>query len=107
MNPDIYLPHIINLSIRYSGLIIEYIGLLIIVISVVTALVKLVSIKYTMEDIRSKLAQKIIFGLEFVIAADIILAAVTVDINELIQLGGVVLIRVMLGYTLRKEVFKK
>jgi len=106
MNPDLYLPHIINLTIKYSGLIIEYIGLLIIVISVIIALVKLISMRYTIDDIRANLAQKIIFGLEFVIAADIILAAVTIDVNELIQLGGVVAIRVMLGYALRKEALK-
>ena len=103
MNPDIFLPHIFTLIIKYSGLIIEYIGLIIIVISIVIALFRLLSTKYTMNHIRAELAQRIIFGLEFVIAADIILAAVTVNVNELIQLGGVVLIRVMLGYTLRKE----
>jgi len=49
-------------------------------------------------------SKKNYFGLEFVIAADIMLAAVTVDLSEIYQLGGIVLIRVLLGYSLRKEI---
>ncbi len=94
----------LSLVTRYIGLSIEYVGLFIIALSVVIALIKLATPKYDMESVRVDLAKKIIFGLEFVIAADIILATVTVDVNEIIQLGGIVLIRVLLGYSLRKEI---
>ena len=90
--------------IRYCGWAIEYIGLFIIVISVFIALVKLAMSKYTMEDVRGNLAKKIIFILEFVIAADILLATVATDFDEILQLGGIVVIRILLGYSLRKEI---
>ena len=51
------------------------------------------------------LAHRIIFGLEFVIAADILLATVATNMNDIMQLGGIVLIRILLGYGLRKEVY--
>jgi len=94
----------ISLITRYIGLSIEYVGLFIIAFSVVVALIKLATPKDDMQSVRVDLAKKIIFGLEFVIAADIILATVTVDAGEIIQLGGIVLIRVLLGYSLRKEI---
>ncbi len=94
---------VFNLAIQSMGILIEYIGLVIVVISVVIALIKLPMKKYTMEDVRAGLAKKIIFGLEFVIAADILLATVATDLYDITRLGGIVLIRILLGYALRKE----
>ncbi len=85
------------------GMIIEYIGLAFIVGFVILALIKLPMKKYSLEDVRQSLAQKIIFGLELVIAADVLLATVATSIDDLIQLGGIVVIRILLGYALRKE----
>lgn len=93
-------------TIQYVGLFIEYIGLAFIAGAVFIALVKLPMKKYTMDDVRGTLAKKIIFGLEFVIAADILLATVATDFNDIFRLGGIVLIRIMLGYALRKEVLE-
>jgi len=104
MLPDIFSFTGFNNIIKHTGIIIEYVGLAIIAVSVFIALAKLPMKKFTMEEVRVQLASKIIFGLEFVIAADIILAAVTVDLAEIYQLGGIVLIRVLLGYSLRKEI---
>ena len=104
MPPDIFLPHAFSITIKYIGLIIEYIGLGIVAFSAFSALLRVPMKKYSIEDVRIELARKIIFGLEFVIAADIILAAVTVDLSEIYQLGGIVLIRVLLGYSVRKEI---
>jgi len=94
----------INEFIRYVGLGIEYIGLSIVAVSVLIGLAKLPTKEITMEHVREHLARRIIFGLEFVIAADIILATVAADIEDIVQLGGIVFIRIMLGYALRKEV---
>ena len=104
MIPNFIFSNIINIIIKNVGFLVEYIGLIIIVFSVFTALIRLASRKYNMESVRVNLAQKIIFGLEFVIAADIVLATVTVSFMEIVQLGGIVLIRVLLGYSLRKEI---
>jgi len=89
--------------IRFFGIVIEYIGLAFIIISVVTTLGRLFVRKRSIEDVRADFAHKIIFGLEFVIAADILLATVTTELSELIQLGGIVVIRILLGYALHKE----
>lgn len=89
--------------IRHSGLVIEYIGLGIVVASVIISIVRLLQPQFTMEHVRHHLARRIIFGLEFVIAADILLVTVATDIDQVIQLGAIVAIRVLLGYSLRKE----
>ena len=82
----------------------EYIGLLFVLVFLVTALVRLPMKKYTIKDIRASLAKKIMFALEIIIAGDILLATVATDMGDILQLGGIVVIRVVLGYALRKEV---
>ncbi len=96
---------ILNVLVTNIGWAIEYVGLGIVAASVIIALIKLPMPKYTMEHVREHLARRIIFGLEFVIAADILLATVATNLNDILQLGGIVLIRILLGYGLRKEVY--
>ena len=55
-------------------------------------------------DIRLDFTHKIVFGLEFFIAADILTTLVAPTIDELLLLGAVVFIRTVLGYFLEKEV---
>lgn len=86
------------------GYVIELIGLSFVIGAVFIGLFKLPLKEYTMEDVRKELARKIIFGLEFVIAADILLVTVATDFDQIIRLGGIVVIRVLLGYALRKEI---
>lgn len=95
---------IISSAIHNLGLVIEYLGVLIVAIAIFIALFNLLSGKITRAKIRAELAKNIIFGLEFVIAADILLVTVANDLNEILQLGGIVLIRILLGYSLRKEI---
>ena len=90
--------------ITHIGFVIEYIGLAFIAGSVLIALFHLPTRKYTMQHVRVRLAKRIIFGLEFVIAADILLATVAQSIDDIVQLGSIVVIRVILGYALRKEI---
>jgi len=92
-------------TIRYLGLLIEVIGILVVVISVFIALGQLIKSR-DIDNIRAKLARNVIFGLEFVIAADILLVAVTNNFSEILQLGGIVLIRILLGYAMHKEILK-
>ncbi len=93
----------INPVISTIGLVIEYIGFVVVVISVLVALWQL-STKEKIDVVRTKLARNVIFGLEFVIAADILLATVANSFYEILRLGGIVLIRVLLGYAMHKEV---
>lgn len=45
--------------------------------------------------------------MEFIIAADILLITIANNFTEIIQLGSVVIIRILLGYDLRKEIVKQ
>jgi uncharacterized membrane protein len=55
------------------------------------------------DDIRRQFTGKIIFGLEFFIAADIISTLIAPGPQEILLLGAIVFIRVVLGYFLSKE----
>jgi uncharacterized membrane protein len=58
---------------------------------------------YTYNIVRRELTDKIVFGLEFLIAADILTTLTTPSQEELINLGVVVVIRTILSYFLTKE----
>jgi uncharacterized membrane protein len=92
--------------VEYIGIIIEYIGIIFVAISVFIALYNLVSKKHPMEYIRRHLAKRLMLGLEFIIAADILLVTITTDLEQILQLGAIVVIRVLLGYALRREALK-
>jgi uncharacterized membrane protein len=55
------------------------------------------------DDIRIQFSSKIISGLEFFIAADIISTLIAPGEQEILMLGALVLIRVILGYFLSRE----
>lgn len=99
---DIYL--IMNAVIHSFGLMMEYVGVFLVIIAVLRAIGHLFQAKFGQNEIRAHLAQNIILALEFIIAADILLVTVAGDINEILQLGGIVLIRILLGYSLHKEI---
>ena len=60
-------------------------------------------LKQERDVIRTDLAKNVMFGLEFIIAADILIVTTAVSINEILQLGGIVVIRILLGYALQKD----
>ncbi|MDP3785439.1 MAG: DUF1622 domain-containing protein [bacterium] len=89
--------------LEYIALIIEYIGVLFVILGAVLALGQF----FTRQDwavLRRNFAEKILLGLEFIIAADIILATLVYTQQDLIKLGAVVIIRILLGYSLKKEI---
>ncbi|AKB37298.1 hypothetical protein MSSAC_2708 [Methanosarcina siciliae C2J] len=59
---------------------------------------------YSYQQVRKELTNKIVFGLEFFIAADVLETVRNPTQEELLLLGMVVLIRTVLGYFLSKEV---
>ncbi|MDD1662893.1 MAG: DUF1622 domain-containing protein [Methanomicrobiales archaeon] len=64
---------------------------------------ELLSRDMSYDAIRIPFTEKIIFGLEFFIAADIINTLIAPGQQEILVLGAVVLIRVALGYFLSRE----
>lgn len=61
---------------------------------------------YSYQHVRKELTNKIVFGLEFFIAADVLETVLNPSQEELLLLGTVVLIRTILGYFLSKEVLE-
>lgn len=92
--------------IKSFGFLIEYIGVISVIISVFIALFHLPSKKYTRDDVRNEFAKNLIFSLDFIIAADILLVTVANNLNEALQLGVIVVMRVLLATSLRKEISK-
>jgi len=66
-------------------------------------LLELSKTAYTYNQIRRDLTDKIVFGLDFLIAADILATLLSPTQQDLINLGVVVVIRTILGYFLSKE----
>ena len=93
--------HLLVLFFEFvGGLLIIYGGI------VATAKVLLLEIagkNYSYNKIRLELTGKIVFGLEFLIAADILATIISPSQEELIMLAVVVIIRTILGYFLEKE----
>lgn len=91
-------------SLIYAlGLFVEYIGVIIVVCSAILAIYRLLVERVERDVIRINLAKNVMFGLEFIIAADILIVTTATHPMEIVQLGGIVLIRILLGYALQKD----
>jgi uncharacterized membrane protein len=94
--------------IYFFALILGIAGAGLIVYGGLKAIVKILLLEilkgpHTYNLIRRELTDKIVFGLEFLIAADILSTITTPTQEELINLAVVVVIRTILGYFLSKE----
>ncbi|MDW7731178.1 MAG: DUF1622 domain-containing protein [Methanolobus sp.] len=58
---------------------------------------------YTYAYIRKMFTDRILFGLEFLIAADIFLTIKNPSVRDILLLGAIVIIRAILGYFLTRE----
>lgn len=97
------------LLIDISSSIFAYMGAAIILYGGVIAAIKTIiaEIKGCSDigyyEIRRGFTHKIVFGLDFLIAGDILKSIVTPSQEEIILLGAIVSIRTVLGYFLGKE----
>lgn len=94
--------------IYFFALILGIAGAALIIYGGLKVIVKVLMLEikrgsYTYNQIRRELTDKIVFGLEFLIAADILTTITTPTQQELINLGVVVVIRTILGYFLSRE----
>lgn len=94
--------------IYFFAFILGIAGAALIIYGGLKAIVKVLMLEikrgsYTYNQIRRELTDKIVFGLEFLIAADILTTITTPTQQELINLGVVVVIRTILGYFLSRE----
>lgn len=93
----------LSIIVYNVGLAIEYIGVFIVVAAVASALYMLLYANFSKDYIRIKFARNVMFGIEFIIAGDILLVTVIQSLDEALKLGGIILIRILLGYALRQE----
>lgn len=94
--------------ISFFGLIMAVAGAVLIIIGGIRAVIGLLLIgtgKSTapQTSIRRDLTNTIVFGLEFLIAADILSTIIAPTQEELVSLAFVVVIRTVLGYFLSRE----
>lgn len=93
--------HILTFFFEVAGAVLIIYGGFNAIIRVI--LLEFGRIKIPYNQIRMNLTSKIVFGLEFLIAADILATIIAPTQNELIMLAVVVIIRTVLGYFLEKE----
>jgi len=95
--------------IDISSLIFAYIGAAMILYGGILATIKTLNLEIKRlpilgyHDIRRDFTHKIVFGLDFLIAGDILQTIVAPSQEEIILLGAIVGIRTILGYFLGKE----
>ena len=96
--------------IDISSLIFAYIGAAMILYCGILAAIKSLNLEIRRlpilgyHDIRRDFTHKIVFGLDFLIAGDILQTIIAPSQEEIILLGAIVGIRTILGYFLGKEV---
>jgi uncharacterized membrane protein len=99
----------------YVTLVIGSIAGLIIIYGVILGSVELIRTEFRsfrrgaetshrFEEIRYDIGFHLLLGLEFLIAADIIRTIIRPTLEELAILGGIVVIRTVISYFLRKEI---
>lgn len=106
------IPGIMNL-LGWIALGIELLGMFFIVFGVGRSLIyfirgQLLSTKdksiLEFNVLRKDFGEYLILGLEFLIAADVIHTMIHRELEQLYILGGIVLIRTVIGYFLKKEI---
>ncbi|WAC05064.1 MAG: DUF1622 domain-containing protein [Methanoregula sp.] len=101
------IPTIFNI-IHLCAEILGYAGAVLIIYGGFRAIVKVLFLEfskpvYTYNLIKLEFTEKIVFGLEFLIAGDILSTLLSPTQQDLINLAVVVVIRTVLGYFLSKE----
>ena len=87
-----------------SAILIGRIGMAIIAISSIIGLFSVIVNFKDLGSVRKKFGERILTGLEFVIAGELILVTITTDIGGLLSIAVIVAIRAVLGFILRKEI---
>jgi len=99
---------------EWIAVVIDLTGALVMVWAFITAVVSVVRSSFTASDARSRihdlqvarcgLGIKLVFALELMIVSDLLQTIVSHSLDDLILLGGLVLIRTVIAYFLNKEI---
>ncbi|MDO9539028.1 MAG: DUF1622 domain-containing protein [Methanocalculus sp.] len=99
----------IDIILHYFVLAFETAGALLIIFGGVRAIIGVLRLEVihqksvTYNSIRRDFTNKLIFGLEFIIAADLLSTVLAPSIEDVLFLGAIVAIRTVLSYFLSKE----
>lgn len=88
--------------LSYFGAIVIFYGGIRAAMGVLT--IEILKRKSTYNDVRIDFTSKIVVGLEFFIAGDLINTILVPDLNRVIVLAVIVAIRTIVGYSLNKEI---
>ena len=94
--------------VHISAVLLGIAGAVLIIYGGLRAIIRVILLEFskpafTYNQIRRDFTDKIVFGLEFLIAADILATLLSPTQQDLINLAVVVVIRTILGYFLSKE----
>lgn len=99
---------VLTLFISFAVPIVEACGTLIISLEVVRTLVRYLIAFFGrrpmhMADLRTRLGQSMVMGLEFQVAADILKTALAPTWNDILLLAALIALRTVLNYLLERE----
>lgn len=106
-----YLPDFAAELLLITSLAINIVGILVIIFAVVHTIYRIIRIEvlhdkrfHEYEYTKRTLIQKMIFSLDFFVAADLIKLAVLSDLMDIIAIAVIVAIRTVLSWSLSREV---
>ncbi len=109
------MPVLITQVIQFTAVLFGLAGVILVVWGGIVAVFELLRVelidrgkdrKKLVEMLRVDFGQKIVLGLEFFLAGDLLRLIVTPSTEGIIRVGGIVLIRTILAYFLSKEIDK-
>lgn len=97
---------LLGFIIPYASQAMELVGVFIIIIGALEAVVRLITSKFNLDDVRIKLklAQALELALEFKLAAEILKTVLIHTIDELLILSAVVVLRVIMTFVIQWEI---
>lgn len=101
-----YLHELILLISPFVINVLELFGILIIIFGSIKAIVRLFKVKFDFSDYHFKidLGEAFAAGLQFKVGAEIIKTVIVRDLNELLIVGAVVLLRIILTFLIHWEI---
>jgi uncharacterized membrane protein len=106
--------HLVHMIMEWLAVVIDLTGALIMVWAFIASVVSVASSAFRKSDARSRfhklqvarceLGTKLVFALELMIVSDLLQTIISRSIDDLIFLGGLVVIRTTIGFFLSKEI---
>lgn len=104
-------PGLLADALEYFAIFLDIVGVLLIVYGSLLAFFGLINIElrhpkkfHSYEHEKRILIQKLIFGLDFFVSADLLRLVAAPSITEVLTIGAIVAIRTVLSYSLSREI---